>query len=71
MAVETHGETWREVEAHASKRLSRSLSMLEAKDCDPETTAYLRGQIAENRVLLALADKPKLTTESEGGGRLY
>ena len=51
---------WRAIEAHLTDRLA---TLREQNDSDksPDKTAHLRGQIAEVKLLLALAeDRPKV-----------
>lgn len=68
--IERHSPTWRYVAQWAKERTEKRQRELEARGLPPDETEFLRGNIAELRALLALADddadRPRFPSDNVG-----
>lgn len=59
--ADRNSPVWRAIEQHYTDRLATLRAKNDAKQ-DAEATAYLRGQIAECKLILSLADDKPVAT---------
>lgn len=62
--VDRNSITWRKLKEHFEERL-HELRVRNDNDCDPISTARLRGEVASVKYLLALGDQDPATEADE------